>query len=100
MSFGDGISDLKQALSAIIPATKPQAAARTEATANGGPLKLQEPQVDAANLSKAGGLAAQVFGSSDVRTEKIAALQQAIANGSYKVPSSEVAGKMIQSLLD
>ncbi|MBS1799415.1 MAG: flagellar biosynthesis anti-sigma factor FlgM [Acidobacteria bacterium] len=99
MSFGDGIGDLKRALSAIIPATTPQAVGRVEDTAH-GELRLPESQLDAANLSKAGGLVAQVFGGSDVRTDKVAALQQAIADGTYNVPSAEVAGKIIQSLLD
>lgn len=100
MSFGDGIGDLKQALSAVVPAVKPRTVARAEHTADGRSPKISESQTDAANVSKAGGLVAQVFGGTDVRTDKIAALQKAIADGSYKVPSSDVAGKIIQSLID
>jgi anti-sigma28 factor (negative regulator of flagellin synthesis) len=37
--------------------------------------------------------------TSDVRLEKILPLQQAIANGSYHVAASDVAGKLIDSLL-
>lgn len=101
MSFGDGIGDLKQALSAIVPASKPQATPRTDA-ANIDGRSVAEPgtQLDEASLSKAGGLIAQALGGSDVRTAKVTALQQAISNGSYSVTSSEVAGKIIQSLLD
>jgi negative regulator of flagellin synthesis FlgM len=101
MSFGDGIGDLKQALSALIPASKPQAPPRTEvASADGRSVTGSGTQADEASLSKAGGLIAQVFGGSDVRTAKVEALQQAIASGGYGVSSSEIAGKIIQSLLD
>lgn len=101
MSFGDGIGDLKQALSAVIPATKPPAAVRTEA-ARTDAKSVTGPgtQADEASLSKAGGLIAQAFGGSDVRTARVEALQQAIGTGSYRVSSSEIAGKIIQSLID
>ncbi len=42
----------------------------------------------------------QALEISDVRSAKVAALQQAIASGSYKVSSSDVAEKMIDSLLE
>jgi negative regulator of flagellin synthesis FlgM len=56
---------------------------------------------DQASLSTAGGLIAQAISgsNSDVRTDKVAALQQAIANGTYHVASSDVAGKIVDSLL-
>ncbi len=44
--------------------------------------------------SQANGLA----GSSDVRMEKVVALQLAIQNGSYNVPAADVADKLIQSM--
>lgn len=100
MSFGDGIGDLKQALSAMVPVTKPQTTPRADASVDGRSATPTETQTDEASLSKAGGLIAQIFGGSDVRTDKVAALQQSIGNGTYNVPSSEIAGKIIQSLLD
>jgi negative regulator of flagellin synthesis FlgM len=57
-------------------------------------------QTDHADLSAAGGLISKALEGTDVRTSKVEALQQAIASGSYHVSSSDVAGKMIQSLLD
>jgi negative regulator of flagellin synthesis FlgM len=57
-------------------------------------------QADQTNLSSAGGMIAQALEGSDVRTDKVAALQKAIASGSYSVSSSDVAGKMIDSLLE
>jgi negative regulator of flagellin synthesis FlgM len=56
-------------------------------------------QTDQATLSSMGGLVSQALGGSDVRMDKIAKLQQVIASGSYSVSSSDVAGKMIDSLL-
>ena len=55
--------------------------------------------VDQATVSAAGGLVAQVSTTSDVRTEKVAQLQAAIASGTYRVPASEVANKMVEHLL-
>jgi flagellar biosynthesis anti-sigma factor FlgM len=45
-------------------------------------------------------LIAHALEGSDTRAEKVAALQQAIASGSYSVSSADVASKMIQSLLE
>jgi len=101
MDFGDGIGELKQALSTLLPASKTQAATRTETTdAVGKSVIDDKTQADATSLSSAGALIAKVFDSSDVRTAKVEALQQAIASGSYNVPSSMVADKIIQSLTD
>jgi negative regulator of flagellin synthesis FlgM len=55
--------------------------------------------VDEAKVSSAAEMMAQVLSGSDVRTEKVAALQQAIVAGTYSVSSSDVAGKVIDSLL-
>jgi len=55
---------------------------------------------DQASVSSAGGLVAQIANSSDVRTEKVAQLQAAIASGTYNVPASAVADKLIQHLLN
>ena len=43
---------------------------------------------------------AQALEGSDTRSAKVASLQQAIAAGTYNVSSSDVADKIIQSLLD
>jgi negative regulator of flagellin synthesis FlgM len=58
------------------------------------------PAVDQASLSPTASLVAQALSGSDVRTEKVTALQQSIAAGSYNVPSSDVAGKLMGALLD
>jgi negative regulator of flagellin synthesis FlgM len=53
---------------------------------------------DQANLSTAARVANQALGLSDIRQEKISAVQGAIANGSYNVPSSQVAASLMQHL--
>ena len=54
---------------------------------------------DEATLSSAASAASAVAQDSDVRTDKVAAIQQALASGAYNVPASEVAGKMIDHML-
>ena len=85
-----------QALQQIFPSTAPEKAGA--ATRGAG-----TPQVaagsDEATLSTAASLAAQAAPDSDVRMEKVAQVQQAIAAGTYHVPSSQVADRMIDSLL-
>lgn len=50
-------------------------------------------------VSTAAGALAQITGQSDVRTDKVAQLQAAIANGTYNVSSTDVADKLIESML-
>jgi negative regulator of flagellin synthesis FlgM len=56
-------------------------------------------QTDEATLSPAASLAARTASDSDVRMEKVNQVQQALAAGTYNVPASEVAGKMIERML-
>jgi flagellar biosynthesis anti-sigma factor FlgM len=54
---------------------------------------------DQASVSSAGGLVAQALNTSDVRLDKVAALQSQIASGTYSVSSQDVASKIVDSLL-
>lgn len=54
---------------------------------------------DQTTLSSAASAASSVAPDSDVRMGKVAAIQQALVNGTYNVPASEVAGKMIDQML-
>ncbi len=57
-------------------------------------------RTDSAQFSTAASSLAQVSSStSDVRMEKVASIQSAIAAGTYSVPASAVADKLIQHLL-
>jgi negative regulator of flagellin synthesis FlgM len=55
---------------------------------------------DKSVVSSAGDAMLQAMGQPDVRTDKVASLQTAIANGTYNVSSSDVAQKLISSMLD
>jgi negative regulator of flagellin synthesis FlgM len=54
---------------------------------------------DQATLSTAASAAAAAEPDSDVRMDRVAEIQQALASGTYNVPASEVAGKMIDQML-
>ena len=103
MSYSNGINNLQQTISPIATAEpKPVVPANApKTTANGGGGTVGGAgRTDEANLSSTGSFVSQALEGSDVRSEKVASLQQAIATGSYSVPSSDVADKIIQSLLD
>jgi negative regulator of flagellin synthesis FlgM len=79
-----------------LDAVSSPAAGKNSAVAAGNqPLTGMDQTV----VSSAGDAMLQAMGSSDVRTDKVASLQAAIANGTYNVSSSDVAGKMISSML-
>jgi negative regulator of flagellin synthesis FlgM len=58
-----------------------------------------ELAMDAAKVSLAGAMISQATRGSDLRFDKVAALQQAIASGSYNVSSADLADKLIGVLL-
>jgi negative regulator of flagellin synthesis FlgM len=62
--------------------------------------KASSPLVgDHATLSTAGTEVAQTANESGVRTDKVAAVEAALAAGSYSVPSAAVAGKVVDAML-
>jgi negative regulator of flagellin synthesis FlgM len=63
-------------------------------------LSASVVHADETALSSTGGLVFQSLGDSDTRTVKVSSLQEAIAAGTYTVSSSDVADKIIQSLLE
>jgi negative regulator of flagellin synthesis FlgM len=54
---------------------------------------------DRATLSSAGNEVSQAVSGEDVRTDKVAAVQAALAAGTYDVPASAVASKMVDAML-
>jgi flagellar biosynthesis anti-sigma factor FlgM len=58
-----------------------------------------DPTSDQATISSASGLLSAALNGSDVRTAKVAALQASINAGTYNVPASSVAEKMLSSIL-
>jgi negative regulator of flagellin synthesis FlgM len=102
MSYTNGLNGLGTVTGAI-ETTENVKVQGKGAAVSGSPQQVSNTNVqhaDQAQLSTAAGSIAQVLGTSDVRTDKVQALQQAIASGSYNVPSSAVADKMIESMLD
>ena len=102
MSYTNGIGNLQQVLSSVAAATtQPTTQATETVNAQKQHKAATSPaeQADHTNLSSAGGMMAHALEGSDVRMEKVGALQKAIASGTYSVSSSDVAGKMIDSLL-
>jgi negative regulator of flagellin synthesis FlgM len=101
MSYASGIGSLQQAINPIKPSeAKPAIPASASDGLINEPSMASVEHVDQASLSSAGGLVAQALEGSDTRSAKVASLQQAIAAGNYSVSSSDVADKMIQSMLD
>jgi flagellar biosynthesis anti-sigma factor FlgM len=102
MTYASGINSLQQAINSITPSeAKPAAqvsASDSVSNATTGSIANLE-HVDQTNLSSTGGLVAQALATSDTRSAKVASLQQAISGGNYSVSSSDVADKIIQSLL-
>ena len=53
---------------------------------------------DQAELSATGTVLARALGVSDVRWDKVTAIRQAIAEGTYHVSAEAVAGRLIESM--
>ena len=100
MSYTDGIGPLQHSLNMVASATPAQQVSATENQAAAAKTANTATQADHADLSTTGGLISKALEGSDVRMGKVEALQQAIASGSYNVSSSDVADKMVQSLLE
>ena len=55
---------------------------------------------DQATVSSAGSEVSQTVGDADVRLDKVATIQTALTTGSYDVSASDVATKVVDSMLD
>lgn len=54
---------------------------------------------DSATVSSAGSEVAQAAGEDGVRMDKVSSVQSALAAGSYNVPASAVASKVVDAML-
>ena len=102
MSYANGIGSTQQSIN---PGPTSESAPTKQVTgasgeASGSVTGSSVQHADQTTLSATAGLVAQALEGSDTRSGKVASLQQAIAAGSYSVPSSAVADKVIQSLLE
>jgi negative regulator of flagellin synthesis FlgM len=73
--------------------------ARTDAPA-GTPTSVSANGVDQASVSGLANVVAQALSGSDVRMDRVTTLQSAIAAGTYNVPASDVAAKLLSSLMN
>jgi negative regulator of flagellin synthesis FlgM len=102
MSYISGIGS-QQTTSAITPSeTQPVVTVNASGIVadKSEALSATVGHADETALSSTGGLVFQSLGASDTRTANVSSLQEAIAAGTYTVSSSDVADKIIQSLLE
>ena len=88
------VEELKSQLEppALAPATTPQP--KSGVTAGGSALGS-----DLATFSSAGSEVSQMTGDTEVRMDKVAGIQAALAAGTYKVSSGAVASRVVDSML-
>jgi negative regulator of flagellin synthesis FlgM len=86
----DGLKSLLGVPAAATPATQNKSTSAPTSTAFTS---------DRATLSSAGSGAALASPDSDVRMEKVQSIQSALAAGTYNVPASAVASKMVDAML-
>jgi negative regulator of flagellin synthesis FlgM len=78
--------------------TNPVAPAQTQSK-SGAATTQSEILGDTATLSSAASEVSQAASGEGVRMDKVLAVQQALAAGTYNVPASAVASKLIDSML-
>jgi negative regulator of flagellin synthesis FlgM len=95
MNVNDGLHGLPEALG--VSQTSPVSAVQPQPQAAGTPSgnSIQ----DRTEVSTAASLAHQAMSVPDVRMDKVAAIQQALANGSYQVSAADVAGKLVRKMM-
>jgi negative regulator of flagellin synthesis FlgM len=81
------------------PAASPRPAAAAGGESSSGSASEPAAITDGDTASISAAAVAAASGVTEVRTDKVAAIQQALASGSYAVSPSDVAGKLIDHLL-
>ena len=105
MSIISGIGNSPQASHLLAPVSTTGSVQATnvkqakDADGDDGAASVGASQSSDAKLSSTAGILLQSLSAPDARAGKVAALQQSIAAGTYNVPVSAVADKLIQSLL-
>jgi len=73
--------------------------AQTQPGRNGSAVSTNSLAGDTATLSSAGTEILQAASAAGVRADKVAAVQGALAAGTYNVPASAVAAKVVDAML-
>lgn len=101
MSYTNDISNLQSNLSTqAIARTSPAPDHRTGTTV-GSAVRTPDTttsQADDAKISPESRLLSQALSLPDVRIDKVIGIQQALAAGTYRVSSADLAGKLIDTL--
>ena len=100
MSYTTGIGNTPQLSTPITTAaTSPWSQANATTRSGGSVSDSNALSEDQTSFSAAASLITQPSGNLDVRPERVSALQQAISAGTYNVSASDVADKLIQTLV-
>lgn len=94
MDIRSSLDGLKSLLGVTPPTTS--APHSTSATSSTGTSGLGS---DSATFSSAGSEVSLTATDSGIRTDKVASVQAALAAGTYNVPASAVASKMVDAML-
>ncbi len=95
MDIRSGLDGLKSLLG-VTPATQSGA----QPVRSGSAAKETNAETsDRATLSSAGSGVAQSAADSGVRMDKVASIQAALAAGTYSVPASAVASRMVDAMI-
>jgi negative regulator of flagellin synthesis FlgM len=103
MSYANGVGNPQQPVTPITPsvtAAVSKTSASSEESRASAASNPNADSIDQATLSSSASLVSQALQGSDINSAKVSSLLQAIAAGSYNVSSSDVADKMIRSLLE
>ncbi len=95
MDIRNSLDGLKSLLG--VNPTAPSAPQSKNAVATGAAGSTLDS--DRATLSTAGSEVSQAVSEEGVRTEKVASIQAALAAGTYSVPASAVASKIVDAML-
>jgi negative regulator of flagellin synthesis FlgM len=103
MSISNGIGNLQGLPNPVAPASATAQTGKEEQIKSSAALAPAASKIasvtDQAVFSSTSNLFTQALNGSDVRLDKIQPLQAAIAAGTYQVSSSDVADKLISTLL-
>lgn len=72
---------------------------RTQPAKSGAAQENNPVSSDVATLSSAGSEVAQTAAEAGVRMDKVSSIQAALAAGTYNVPASAVASKLVDAML-
>src|ERR1700744_3132395 len=93
MNIQGDFQSIPQALETYQTSTAAEKAATTDQ------VPTPVANIDQAHLSAAANIVSQSVSQTDVRTDKVASVQAAIASGNYHVDASQVASKLIDHML-